>query len=177
MNLTGIIILLALTAANAWLNWWMSIREKRYHGIFRFISFECVTILVLLNYPLWFSDALSTGQIISWLLLAMSVVVAAVGFSIFYSKGKPVDGMEKTTELITSGIYKYIRHPLYLSLILGGFGAMMKDPGWLQITLSLLNFLAVIFTARVEEKEMIRKFGKSYQEYMNQSKMFFPFVF
>ena len=177
MNSTEIIILLGLTAANVWFNWWISVREKRYHGIFRFICFECIIILVLFNYPLWFIDVLSPRQLVSWLLLALSVIVAGVGFALFYSRGKPEDRMEKTTELITSGIYRYIRHPLYLSLILAGFGAMMKDPGWLQIILSLLNLVALVITARVEEKEMISKFGLAYREYMKKSKMFFPYVF
>ncbi len=177
MNTPGIITLMLITAANVWFNWWISIREKRYHGIFRFISFECLVVMVYLNYPVWFSDAFSLRQLISWFLLGLCIMVAAMGFFIFYSRGKPEDHMEKTTQLISSGIYEYIRHPLYLSLILGGFGAMLKDPGWQQIALSLLNFLAMIFTARVEEKEMIRKFDKAYQEYMKQSKMFFPYVF
>ncbi len=43
--------------------------------------------------------------------------------------------MEETTALITSGLYRYIRHPLYLSLILGGFGVMMKDIKWLNLFL------------------------------------------
>jgi len=85
--------------------------------------------------------------------------------------------MEETTRLIRTGLYRYIRHPLYLSLILGGFGVMMKDPGWLRIILSGINFISVFLTARIEEKEMIRKFGREYAAYMNESKMFFPFLF
>jgi protein-S-isoprenylcysteine O-methyltransferase Ste14 len=84
--------------------------------------------------------------------------------------------MEETTSLINSGLYRYIRHPLYLSLILGGFGIMMKDPGWTQILLAGGNFIALYVTARVEEGEMIGKFGKEYTDYMKDTKMFIPFV-
>jgi len=96
---------------------------------------------------------------------------------LLYRMGKPAEGhLERTTRLITTGLYGYIRHPLYLSLILGGFGAMAKDPGYLQILLAIINFIALIFTARVEEKEMIMKFGEEYREYMKKTKMFFPYI-
>ena len=177
MDTVDIITLGVLTAANVWFNWWISLREKRFHGILRFVSFECVILLVWMNYPVWFLDALSARQLVSWLLLALCTLVAATGFVVYYSKGKPEDHKEKTTQLITTGIYRYIRHPLYLSLILGGFGIMLKDPGWLQLVLSLVNFSAVFLTARVEEKEMIRKFGDSYRDYMKDTRMFFPFIY
>ena len=84
--------------------------------------------------------------------------------------------MEETTQLISSGLYRFIRHPLYMSLILGGFGVMMKDPQWPQVILSLVNFLALYLTARVEEGEMILKFGQEYSDYMKKTKMFIPFI-
>ena len=87
-----------------------------------------IFLLALSALNVWFTDALSSRQLISWLLLALSILAACLGFVTFYRMGKPEDGMEKTTELITAGIYRYIRHPRYLSLILGGYGAMLKDP-------------------------------------------------
>ncbi len=165
-----------LTLANLWLSWWVSLRQKRYHGIFRFLSFECIIVLVLLNYPMWFSNPLSPYQLISWLLLSGSLLIAIVGFYQFYYYGKPSDQMEETTQLIKSGLYRYIRHPLYLSLILGGFGVMMKDPDWIPILLSGVNLTALYLTARIEEKEMIKKFGKEYSVYIKKTKMFIPFI-
>ena len=176
MKTAEIIILILFTLVNIWFNWWISLREKRFHGIYRFISFESIFLLLLLNYPVWFKDLFSPLQIISWSVMTLALLIAAWGFYIFYSRGKPEDHMEKTTELITTSIYKYIRHPLYLSLILLGFGAMIKDPRLLQVVIALMNFAAMFLTARVEEKEMIARFGPDYNEYMQKSKMFFPFI-
>jgi protein-S-isoprenylcysteine O-methyltransferase Ste14 len=171
-----IIILVILTIVFAWLSWIISLKDKRYHGIFRFISFECILILVLLNHPVWFQHPLAWYQVVSWLLLGGSLLVAFLGFYHFYHHGKPSDGMEETTTLITTGLYRYIRHPLYLSLILGGFGIMMKDLGWRNIILSLINLLALLLTARVEEKEMLKRFGKDYEAYMSRTKIFIPYL-
>lgn len=172
-----IIILITCTITLAWFSWWVSLRGKRYHGIFRFVSFECILILVLLNYPNWFKDPFSPHQIISWIFLILSIFAAASGFYTFYSKGKPRDQMEDTTKLISTGLFKYIRHPLYLSLMLGGFGILAKDYGYIQWILALTNFISLIITAKVEEKEMIKKFGDDYIDYMKHTKMFIPFIF
>ena len=170
------IIFTVLTLANLWLSWWISLRKKRYHGIFRFLSFECIILLVLVNHPLWFAHPFAWYQVISWLLLCGSLLIAIAGFYQFYTYGKPEDRMEETTQLITSGLYKYIRHPLYLSLILAGFGVMMKNPDRIPVLISAINLLSLYLTARIEEREMILKFGKEYAGYMKNSKMFFPFI-
>ena len=95
-----------------------------------------------------------------------------------YKMGKPTEGhLERTTKIVSTGLYGYIRHPLYLSLILLGFGAMAKDPGYPQIILAVINFIALYLTCRAEEGEMINKFGDEYREYMKRTKMFVPFVF
>ena len=176
MNTTTWFIFTILTLANIWFTWWVSLRQKRYHGIYRFISFECIFLLVLMNYPVWLRDPFAWYQVISWILLSGSILVAWFGFYLLYHHGKPSDQMEETTQLISSGLYRYIRHPLYLSLILGGFGAMIKDPQWPQVILSLLNFMALYLTARVEEGEMILKFGQEYSDYMKKTKMFIPLI-
>jgi protein-S-isoprenylcysteine O-methyltransferase Ste14 len=109
--------------------------------------------------------------------LILSFIVAVVGFYTFYSKGKPRDQMEDTSSLITTGLFKYIRHPLYLSLILLGFGILAKNARLIQWIFALINFVSMILTAKVEEKEMTLKFGDNYKEYMKKTKMFIPFIF
>jgi len=84
--------------------------------------------------------------------------------------------MENTTNLINTGLYKYIRHPLYLSLMLLGFGALLKNIDILKISLSVINIIALICTVKVEENEMINRFGNEYIEYMKKTKMFIPFI-
>ncbi len=177
MNLIAIIILVTGTITLIWFTWWVSLKGKRFHGIFRFFAFESILVLILLNYPIWFKDPFSLHQIISWILLILSILVAAVGFQTLYSKGKPTDQMENTSVLITTGVYKYIRHPMYLSLMLVGFGVMAKDCGYLQWIIAAINFIALILTARVEEKEMLAKFSDNYETYMKKTKMFIPFIF
>jgi len=158
-------------------SWHLSIKYKRYHGIARFFAFESVFILLLLNINKWFTDPFSFPQIVSWILLILSLYVVFTGYFLLKRKGNPSINFENTSQLVTSGIYHFIRHPLYLSIFLLGTGIMLKDPGRPQLMLGAINLAAVYITARIEEKEMIAKFGEEYRSYMKTTKMFFPHIF
>jgi protein-S-isoprenylcysteine O-methyltransferase Ste14 len=170
------IILITGTVFIIVVSWFLSIRYKRYHGIARFFAFESIFVLVLLNLKIWFRNPFSLLQIISWILLILSAYTVVAGFLLLSKKGKPDSNFENTSLLVKSGIYKLIRHPLYLSLLLLGTGIMLKNPEPLQIALGLINLIAVWITARIEEKEMIAKFGEVYKEYIKDTRMFIPFL-
>jgi protein-S-isoprenylcysteine O-methyltransferase Ste14 len=159
-------------------SWVFSIKEKRYHGIARFFAFESIFVLVLLNLKVWFHNPFSFHQIISWILLFASIYPGIAGYVLLHKKGKPEDKhIERTTVVVKSGIYKYIRHPLYCSLLVLGTGVMFKDPDKLQLVFGLINLIALYFTAKIEEKEMIAKFGEEYIKYMSGTSMFIPYLF
>jgi protein-S-isoprenylcysteine O-methyltransferase Ste14 len=172
----NIFILICGTLLIIAFSWFLSIRHKRYHGIARFFSFESIFILVLLNSGIWFREPFSFLQIISWTLLIFSIYFAVAGFLLLKRIGKPDANFENTSALVKEGLYKYIRHPLYLSLLLVGTGAMIKDPGSLQLVFGSVNLAAIWLTARIEEKEMIARFGEEYQQYMKETKMFIPYI-
>jgi protein-S-isoprenylcysteine O-methyltransferase Ste14 len=157
-------------------SWFLSIKYKRYHGFARFFAFESVFILVLLNYRIWFTDPFSFKQIVSWILMFFSIYVVAAGYILLKRKGKSTINFENTSVLVKSGIYGYIRHPLYLSIFLLGTGVMLKDPAPFQLILGIINLIAVYVTARIEENEMIAKFGDEYRSYMKETKMFIPYM-
>jgi protein-S-isoprenylcysteine O-methyltransferase Ste14 len=159
-------------------SWFLSIKHGRYHGIARFFSFESIYIMVLLNSGVWFWEPFSPFQLISWILLALSLWFAISGFILLKRIGKPQGGnFENTSVIVKTGLYKFIRHPLYLSLLVGGTGVMMKKPEAIQLILGGLNLTAIWFTARIEENEMIARFGEEYRLYMKETKMFIPYVF
>jgi protein-S-isoprenylcysteine O-methyltransferase Ste14 len=157
-------------------SWFLSIKHRRYHGIPRFFAFESVFILFLLNKEKWFEDPLSPMQIVSWILLILSLYAVISGYLLLTRKGNPTANFENTSLLVRDGIYGYIRHPLYLSIFLLGTGIMLKDPGLPQFILGTINLVAVYITSRIEEGEMLAKFGDGYRQYMKETKMFIPFL-
>jgi protein-S-isoprenylcysteine O-methyltransferase Ste14 len=84
---------------------------------------------------------------------------------------------EKTSELIESGIFKYIRHPLYGSLLFLTWGVFFKNPVVELLIIACISSIALVITAKIEEKEDIAYFGNKYREYMKRSKMFIPYLF
>jgi protein-S-isoprenylcysteine O-methyltransferase Ste14 len=150
--------------------------KLRSYGLLRFFAFESLLILILSVAEYWFRDPLSIPQIFSWLLLIGSIVEVSAGFYMLRSLGKTRIEIDDTNELVTRGIYNYIRHPLYGSLILLGWGAFLKDISALSLVLALLISGFSIAIAKVEEKEDIRKFSEKYVSYKHRTKLFIPFI-
>jgi protein-S-isoprenylcysteine O-methyltransferase Ste14 len=164
---------------------WTSLHHPDSHGFYRFFAWEAILGLIVINAPEWFSHWLAWYQIISWILLLACIAPLALGIQSLRIRGKPnkeerpdsqLLAFERTTKLVTGGIYKYIRHPLYSSLLLLAWGAFFKAPTQTGITLALLAALFLNATAKADEAECVQTFGTEYQEYMQRTKMFIPFV-
>jgi protein-S-isoprenylcysteine O-methyltransferase Ste14 len=163
-----------------------SLRTPGSHGFYRFFAWEFILALVLLNLNVWFRNPFSWHQLISWFLLCTSFIPLGFGVRSLITRGKPVGhreddarllAFEKTSELVTTGIYGYIRHPLYSSLLLLAWGVFFKTLTWPSVLLVLAATLSLTLTARADEAECIRFFGPVYQAYMKRTRMFVPFLF
>ncbi|MBN2463235.1 MAG: DUF1295 domain-containing protein [Dehalococcoidia bacterium] len=171
------LFILAVVSVGIFVVSWQSLRNPRSHGFYRFFAFESILILILLNLEHWLSDPFSAYQIVSWFLLLCSIVLAAHGFYLLYAIGKPKSGIESTTTLVLVGAFKYIRHPLYSSLLFLVWGVFFKDVSILGGVLTAAATAFLIVTAKLEEVENIRKFGAEYAAYMKSTRMFIPFLF
>jgi protein-S-isoprenylcysteine O-methyltransferase Ste14 len=163
-----------------------SLRQPGSHGFYRFFAWECILLLFLLNVEKWFVDPFSWRQLIAWALLFASIVPLVFGVRSLRTRGQPTEerpgdpsllAFEKTTSLITTGIYAYIRHPLYSSLLLLTWGIFFKAPSLPGGTLALVATVFLVATAMADEQECIRFFGEDYKDYMQRTKRFIPFLF
>ncbi len=178
MNSLAFSILLTLgTVAIVIISRRVSIKAGRYHGFYRFFSFESILVLFLLCAPVWFVEPWKWNQLISWGMLLGSIPLPIFGFRALHSEGKPEGQFENTSTLVTSGIYGRIRHPLYASLMLLGTGIFFKEISPATAICASINLAALVATARTEEHEMLKKFGEEYKRYMERTKRFVPFVF
>ena len=150
--------------------------KLRSYGLIRFFTFESILALILVNVDHWLRNPFSIAQIISWIILIASIVTVSSGFNILRKLGESEHVIDDTRVLVTSGIYRYIRHPLYGSLILLALGVFLKDISPLSIVLTLVACVLSVAIARVEEKDDVRKFGEEYLSYMRKTKMFIPFI-
>lgn len=79
--------------------------------------------------------------------------------------------------LITQGVYRRIRHPMYLALVLYSVGQALVIPNWVAGPSNLMAF-AILFALRVgaEERMMIEGFGDEYVAYSARTKRLIPGV-
>ena len=77
--------------------------------------------------------------------------------------------LEKVSSLVTSGIYRYSRNPMYLGLVLILLGWAFYLSHFLAfVLLPVFIFYMTRFQIQPEEQMMARKFGKTYQAYLNK---------
>lgn len=162
-----------------------ALRSPKAHGFYRFLAWEAILALFLVNVEHWFRRPFCAMQIVSWLCLSVSLVLVIHGVYLLRRSGRPTAArhdptllaMERTTELITVGAFRYIRHPMYSSLLFLAWGIFFKSAGWLSGGLAILATAFLLATAVAEERENLRFFGDAYRDYMRRTKRFIPFLF
>ncbi len=153
---------------------WGSLWNPTSHGFYRFFAFEAILALIVVNASAWFENPFGPLQILSWICLLGSITLAGTGFWYLVRAGKPSGRFENTTELVISGPYRSIRHPLYGSLLLLAWGTFLKDVAIVSVLLVCAATAMLVATAKVEEKANLKKFGDAYGEYSHRTKMFLP---
>jgi protein-S-isoprenylcysteine O-methyltransferase Ste14 len=163
-----------------------ALRHPRSHGFYRFFAWECIAGLAALQLEGWFRDPFSWHQMLSWILLMVCFIPLGLGLHGLAARGKAnrrragdasLLAFEKTTALVTMGIYRWIRHPLYSSLLLLAWGIFFKAPGWEAGLLAAAASLFLTATARADEAECLEYFGAAYAEYMRRTRRFIPYLF
>jgi protein-S-isoprenylcysteine O-methyltransferase Ste14 len=162
-----------------------SLAHPRTHGFYRTGAWLAIWGLFLLNVDHWFVDPFTPRQLLAWTLLVLSLLLIVLGATTLRRAGRPdasrqdegLIGLEKTTRLVTTGIYRYIRHPFYASLLALAWGIFCKQFSWLALGLALLASGFLLVTARLEEQENLRYFGPAYGKYMRRTRRFIPFIF
>ncbi len=163
---------------------WRTLGNPESHGFYRFFVFEGILLLVLLNHPYWFKDPFSPLHLLSWFLLLISIVFVTQSLMVLRKKGGHAErrempenlSFENTVRIVETGAYRFIRHPMYSSLLFLGWGAFFKQISPLTIVLILLISGLLVTVAKVEERENIRFFGAAYEDYMQRTRMFIPWL-
>ena len=154
-----------------------SLRQPGSHGFYRFFAWEIILGMFALNLRGWFVKPFTWYQIISWILLIVCLLPIIYGVILLRTVGKPTDELEATTQLVTKGIYRFIRHPLYASLLYLAWGIFFKSPSLIDGCLVAVTTAFLYATARADETECLVKFGEEYALYMKKTKMFVPLIF
>ncbi|MFW9897250.1 MAG: methyltransferase family protein [Candidatus Thorarchaeota archaeon] len=110
----------------------------------------------------------------NWLLI-IGIILIILGVFVFIYSERIVKNAHDISELITSKVYGYVRHPMYASWGLGMLpGILCLFNSWLLFfTLPIYYLIVRIFIIR-EEKFLLTKFGTEYASYKKSVNAFFP---
>ena len=70
---------------------------------------------------------------------------------------------------VTKGLYRYSRHPMYVTFPLIFIGTSIASASWLFLVLSIMLIITHFYNGTIEERECLKAYGKAYQEYMNKT--------
>lgn len=127
-----------------------------------------------LNANIW-SSLLGMGELGMFISMLLGYALLFIGIGIFIQGWRELYRARQQNQLVTTGLYRFVRHPQYTGLFLGLFGeGVVHWPTLFSVAIFPIIVLAYYLLARREEKKVLEQFGGEYRAYQAQVPMFIP---
>lgn len=176
-----------------WILWWTVTfigRRKGEDTIYNkgqkmlVIISDIISIPFLIYIPVWeysnFQGPLPRDGILSWagiILFASGIIIQSVAMWQLKGFYTVRIGTQPEQKLVTSGVYRFIRHPGYLSYILTIIGIGLSLSSILTLVFVIFIVLFAVLRIKGEEEMLSKEFGDEYQTYMKKTKKIIPFIY
>lgn len=134
--------------------------EKPEHMLVWVVFFVISLIPRIIFGPFLFPIPLVVGWIFGGFLLFLGIVIWWRWSRLWREKDRG--------QLATHGLYRYVRHPHYLSIIVMSFGVTFLMQSLIFLIFTLLTTLALYKEAEKEEEQLIKIYGEQYRKYMEK---------
>ena len=167
-----------------WLGWLAAAMQAKpgrtLWGRFVWVRLVVIAVVLVLIRLRPFHSGGVTGS--PWLLgLGLALFVAGLALAVWArvhiagNWGMPMS-QKADPELVTTGPYRSIRHPIYTGIILAMIGtAIALSPYWLVPVVVLGGYF--VYSATREERYLVERFPDTYPSYQRSTKMLIPFIF
>ena len=127
-----------------------------------------------LNANLW-STLLGMGELGMMISMILGYGLLFIGIGLFIQGWRELYRARQNNQLVTTGLYRFVRHPQYTGLFLGLFGeGIIHWPTLFSVAIFPIIVLAYFLLARSEERKVLEQFGDEYRAYQASVPMFIP---
>ncbi|MBU1371977.1 MAG: isoprenylcysteine carboxylmethyltransferase family protein [Bacteroidetes bacterium] len=133
-----------------------------------FIGYAFVFPIGFFSFPLWLIDVGLIIGISGGIILALALLQLNKNLS-------PFPTPKTNSELVTNGLYKWMRHPIYSGIILFVFGFAIYSENEYRLFIAISLLILFYFKSSYEENLLKNKFP-TYTQYQQRTRRFFPFI-
>jgi len=144
-------------------------KETLYPKLLVLLQFGLIGLMVLFSH----------GVLHSW--LGMPIFIMGLGLGLWAITHNRIDNfhiqpkMKDGCRLITTGAYRWIRHPMYTSVILMMLGVLVSTPTLIELFFFITLIVVLLMKAKREERLWCGH-DETYIHYKKQTKLFIPYI-
>lgn len=148
------------------------------------VGLGIITVPLLIAGPAWeytrFTGPLPRDGPLGWaglVLFATGIGLQAASMRALGTSFTVRLGVEPQQRLVTSGPYRLVRHPAYLSYIVSVTGIGLALSSLIALAVAALMVPFLLWRTRAEERMLLAEFGEEYREYVRRSRRLVPWVY
>lgn len=133
-----------------------------------FVCYLFTSNFLFINFPSFLKS-------ISIMIVVVGLLILILGLIQLNRNLTPFPSPKQNSELVTNGVYQFMRHPIYTGIFMAAIGYALYGAHSTRFLISILLLVLFYFKSVYEEKLLNKKFS-AYQQYQLKTARFFPFT-
>jgi protein-S-isoprenylcysteine O-methyltransferase Ste14 len=158
--------------------------DRRQEGLFILLTLRPIGLMTLGSFFVYLVSpermAWAAAPLPLWLRWTGVLAGAAGGALILWTMSTLGGNLTDTVvtrrnhTLVTSGPYRWVRHPFYVSVALWFASMSLAAANWFMLTAGVVMLMLLVIRTRIEEERLVLRFGDAYRSYMYRTGRFLP---
>jgi protein-S-isoprenylcysteine O-methyltransferase Ste14 len=145
-----------------------------YRILYNVIAILGLGVLLVFSLPL---TSLATNTLLGSVITSIGFILIILAFRAFNLREFLGFQAETQSELVVSGMYRFVRHPLYFGTMIFIAGLYLLLPSDIMLSVLVISYVYIWIGSRLEERKLRALFGESYKAYSQKVKSLIPYVY